>query len=633
MAAYGVYFISKISLEEINNIMVTKSRKTFRALVVLSLIISMVLSSVSFSFADTVSPHVRRIYGENRYQTAIRVANALKKELKVTKFSNIVVASGSNFADALAGTYLAINKKAPILLASNGNYNETVNYIKSNLRPDGTVYILGGTGVINDKVESSIKNTVSSSTKVLRLSGSNRYETNLAILKETKVENTDFLICSGKNFPDALAAAAVGKPIILVSDRLDNSQLSYIKNALGSKSRFYIIGGTGAVPAAVETQLKQFGKTIRRLKGQTRYSTAVQIAYTFYPKARRNVTVTGESFPDGLTGAVLANAMKAPLLLTSMTPKFQTSYKYNMMNNIRNVTILGGIKVVATPSTGLTKEANKITGFFKVGDYKYYATKDYKIAKNKFIDVHGKKYYGDEEGKIVTNKTFTINGNVYQANADGVLTQPSKVIYLTFDDGPGPYTSELINILDKYNAKATFFVKPNRPEYNYCLKRASQSGHAIGNHTYSHNYSYVYSSTYNFWSEIEKADAVIREQTGKGTKLIRFPGGSSNTVSRNYSYGIVSTLARQMTERGYAYFDWNVDSNDAGGATTSGEVYRNIINGVSANGSTPSVVLCHDIHYYTVNAIEDVIRWGQRNGYVFLPLTTSSPTAHHSIAN
>ena len=609
-----------------------ESHKIFRTFIVLSLILSIVFSSFGFASADTITPHVRRIFGETRYQTAIRVANALKKELNVKKFSNIVVASGESFPDALSGTYLATTKGAPILLASNDKYNDTVDYIKNNLRPDGTVYILGGTKVIGDKVEKIIKDTVSTSTTVKRLAGSTRYSTNIEILKEANPENQDFLICSGRNFPDALAAAAVGKPILLVPDRIPDEQMKYLKGAIGDKTRFYVIGGTFALPTSIETQLKQFGKSVERISGNTRFSTAIQIANKFYPKAKRNVTVTGVNFPDGLTGAVLARAMNAPLVLTSMQPSFQATYQYNMLKNIRNVTILGGIKVVATPSTGLTKEANKITGFFKVGSHKYYATKDYKIVKNKIIEVNNKKYYADTDGIIATNKTLTINGTVYQANDSGVLTQPSKIIYLTFDDGPGPYTNELINILNKYGAKATFFVKPNQSSYNYCLRNAYLSGHAIGNHTYSHNYEYVYSSTYNFWSDIEKADQIIRQQTGEGTKLLRFPGGSSNLVS-SFNPGVMTTLARQAKERGYAYFDWNVDSNDAGGARTSSEVYRNIVNGVSANGSTPSVVLCHDIHYYTVNAMEDVVRWGQRNGYTFLPLTTSSPTAHHSIAN
>ena len=609
-----------------------ESRKIFRTFVVLSLILSIFFSSFSFASADTISPHVRRIFGENRYQTAIRVANALKKELQVNKFGTIVVASGESFADALSGTYLASTKGAPILLVSKSHCDETVKYITDNLRSDGTVYILGGTSVISEKVENTIKGAVSTSTQVTRLSGQTRYSTNIAILKEANPEEQDFLICSGKDFPDALAAAAVGKPILLVKNGIDDGQMKYLKDAIGSKTRFYIIGGTTAIPPSVENRLRQLGKSVERISGENRYSTAIQIANKFYPKAKRNVTVTGENFPDGLTGAVLAKAMNAPLLLSSMSTKFQASYQYNMLKNIRNVTILGGIKVVATPSTGLTKEANKITGFFKVGDYKYYATKDYKIVKGKIIDIHGKKYFADSEGKIVTNTTLTLNGKVYQIDANGVMTQKNKIIYLTFDDGPGPYTNELINILNKYNAKATFFVKPNRPEYNYCLRNAYLGGHALGNHTYSHNYEYVYSSTYNFWSDIEKADEIIRQQTGQGTKLLRFPGGSSNLVS-TFNPGVMTTLARQAKERGYAYFDWNVDSNDAGGTTTSGGVYSNIINGVAANGSTPSVVLCHDIHYYTVNAIEDVIRWGQRNGYVFLPLTTSSPTAHHTIAN
>ena len=123
---------------------------------------------------------------------------------------------------------------------------------------------------------------------------------------------------------------------------------------------------------------------------------------------------------------------------------------------------------------------------------------------------------------------------------------------------------------------------------------------------------------------------MIREQTGGYTTLFRFPGGSSNTVS-SFNKGIMTRLTADMNARGYQYFDWNVDSDDAGRTRSTAGVYRNIINGCS--GRTACVVLQHDVKDYSVAAVRSVIEWGLENGYVFRALDMTSPTAHHPVAN
>ena len=123
---------------------------------------------------------------------------------------------------------------------------------------------------------------------------------------------------------------------------------------------------------------------------------------------------------------------------------------------------------------------------------------------------------------------------------------------------------------------------------------------------------------------------LIYDQTGSYTKLSRFPGGSSNTVS-NFNPGIMTSLAGALTDLGYQYFDWNVSSGDAGETTDTDTVAENIINGCA--GRKASVVLQHDIKDYSVNAVEQVLIWGINNGYVFRALDVSSPNAHHGINN
>lgn len=213
---------------------------------------------------------------------------------------------------------------------------------------------------------------------------------------------------------------------------------------------------------------------------------------------------------------------------------------------------------------------------------------------------------------------------------DKVTVLPGeKTVYLTFDDGPGVYTAKLLDILKKYNVKATFFVN-NHSGYNHLLTRMANEGHAIGLHTASHTYRKVYASEEAFFAELETQQKILVEKTGKRTNLIRFPGGSSNTISR-FNPGIMTRLTKAVTEKGYRYFDWNVSSGDAGETESTAQVARNVIRGMS--GQRVSVVLQHDIKGFSVNAVEEIIKWGQANGYKFAACSDTSFTAHHGVNN
>ena len=211
-----------------------------------------------------------------------------------------------------------------------------------------------------------------------------------------------------------------------------------------------------------------------------------------------------------------------------------------------------------------------------------------------------------------------------------VVYPGGKVIYLTFDDGPGPYTQRLLDVLDKYNVKATFFVC-NKPSYNYLIGEEARRGHTVAVHTNSHNYGQIYSSEAAFMQDIEAMNDIIQAQTGSRSTLLRFPGGSSNTVSRKYCRGVMTQLTGTVVEMGYTYFDWNVSSGDAGGTTNTSVVVQNVKNGCSR--LQYSIVLQHDIKGFSVNAVEQIIEWGLLNGYTFLPLTDTSPTAHQRVNN
>ena len=215
-------------------------------------------------------------------------------------------------------------------------------------------------------------------------------------------------------------------------------------------------------------------------------------------------------------------------------------------------------------------------------------------------------------------------------NSAEISESGQKVIYLTFDDGPGPYTAKLLDSLKKYDVKVTFFVTGAGDDA--LIAREYNEGHTVGLHTYTHDYAYVYSSLDNFFTDLYEIQARVKNITGQTSMLTRFPGGSSNLISARYDggIGIMSRLSEELPARGFTYFDWNISSGDAGGATTSSEVYQNVINALSPNYS---VVLQHDIKDFSVDAVEDIIKYGKANGYTFKKLDAGSFTAHHGINN
>ena len=216
---------------------------------------------------------------------------------------------------------------------------------------------------------------------------------------------------------------------------------------------------------------------------------------------------------------------------------------------------------------------------------------------------------------------------------DLVYGEPNgKVIYLTFDDGPSKHTPQLLETLDKYGAKATFFVVgTSRVDL---LDDIAAGGHALAIHTMTHKYDQIYASEEAFFADLTGMRELIKQYSGVDTTLMRFPGGSSNSISKKICPGIMTTLTKRVVEEGYYYFDWHVDSNDAGGAKTSDKIAENVITGIQNKPkSTQLVVLQHDIYQASVEAVEQILIWGLENGYTFLALDEESSGAHHSVYN
>lgn len=227
----------------------------------------------------------------------------------------------------------------------------------------------------------------------------------------------------------------------------------------------------------------------------------------------------------------------------------------------------------------------------------------------------------------VTRKVY-----VYRQQASANPTNPGdKVVYLTFDDGPGPYTARLLNILDKYGVKATFFVTNQKPGYQHIIGETHRRGHTIALHTLTHNYASLYSSEEAYYQDLFGIRDIVVAQTGVEPTIVRFPGGTNNTVSRKYCSGIMTALSESLSRFGYLYCDWNVSSGDAGGATTASAVANNVISGIQRHNV--SIVLQHDIKSFSVEAVEDILFWGIQNGYTFLPMDNTTPMVHYAPQN
>lgn len=216
-----------------------------------------------------------------------------------------------------------------------------------------------------------------------------------------------------------------------------------------------------------------------------------------------------------------------------------------------------------------------------------------------------------------------------------VEVDPNSIIYLTFDDGPSSSSTErILDILKANEIHATFFIVNYSSDKIPLLQRMVDEGHTIGIHAYSHEYDDCYSTENGYLDGVEKLKEKLKNDVGYDAFCLRFPGGSSNTISRNYNEGIMSRLAIQVKNLGMEYYDWNVDSEDASGnhipdSTLVTNTTSELIKGRG------NVVLMHDTDAKdtTVQALQSIIDYGKQNGYHFEAIDRNTPPVHHRINN
>ena len=201
-------------------------------------------------------------------------------------------------------------------------------------------------------------------------------------------------------------------------------------------------------------------------------------------------------------------------------------------------------------------------------------------------------------------------------------------VYLTFDDGPSIYTNDILDILDSYNVKATFFVVGKEgTNAEEALQRIVDEGHTLGMHSYSHKYKELYESMDSFTQDFARIRDYIYQATGVESVCYRFPGGSSNTVSEIDMHDFIDYLDSQ----GVKYYDWNVSSGDGGSMKLSTDtLLENCTRDIDTRDT--SIILLHDSAEKptTVEALPDIIEnILARPDTVILPITENTRPIHH----
>ena len=309
--------------------------------------------------------------------------------------------------------------------------------------------------------------------------------------------------------------------------------------------------------------------------------------------------------------------------------KYSIIYHNKLIEETRKVQVKDSekpkIELIGDDEITITQNEEYIEpGYKSIDNYDGEITENVKVSSN----------IKDEIGEYeVIYSVSDSSGNEYSIKRKVTrIKSNSGVIYLTFDDGPSSTTTEVLDILKRENVKATFFVVNYSNKYEDVIKRIVNEGHTIAVHSYTHNYKYIYASEANYYEDLLKLREKIKNTTGIETNIIRFPGGSSNTVSM-FNRGIMSRLTKSVKEKGYHYFDWNVDSRDAGGAKNSTEVYNNVMNSLKTKRN--NVVLMHDFsnNKKTIEALEKIIKDSKQKGFTFSKITYNTPMVTHGIKN
>ena len=289
--------------------------------------------------AGLIPPTVDRVSGSDRYNVAVGIS-----KLSHPGTSRVVyVATGSNFPDALSAAAAAAEDDAPLILTPGTSLRADIAAEIRRLEPDKIV-VVGGAAVVSDSVVDALRDI---QPNTVRVWGADRYAGSRALLTYAFDGSIDTVyIATGVNFPDALSASAAagtkGAPVLLVRGT-QGSLDSATRNLLTSvdPAHIVIVGGTGAVSAGIERDLKLIAST-QRIGGSTRYDTSLAVSTGAFATSDRIFLATGTDFPDALGGSAWGGSLPGPLIVVpkSCVPKATLAAIRSL--KAEQVTLLGG---------------------------------------------------------------------------------------------------------------------------------------------------------------------------------------------------------------------------------------------------------------------------------------------------
>ncbi|WP_238884617.1 cell wall-binding repeat-containing protein [Clostridium sp. YIM B02551] len=311
------------------------------SIMIIGILMFTTMNNVNVSAMSSVN--MVRYGGANRYETAVEVSKGGWSQAE-----NVVLAYSNGFADALTGVPFAYIKDAPILLTDKESIPQATLDEVIRLKAKN-IYLLGGNGVISDKVQ---KELIDKGYNVTRIGGMDRFETSMNISNEVlKYNKKVAILTTAYDFPDALSissyAAINNYPILYTeTQKLNSRTKEYIKS--NNITKIIIPGGIGVVSDSIVNELKTLGITSERISGVDRYSTSLSVAKNFSDSLNEGIILaTGNDFPDALSGGVLAAKRKQSILLVER--KNMKSEMADFIKESGNITLhlLGGTGVIS----------------------------------------------------------------------------------------------------------------------------------------------------------------------------------------------------------------------------------------------------------------------------------------------
>lgn len=296
-----------------------------------------------------------------------------------------------------------------------------------------------------------------------------------------------------------------------------------------------------------------------------------------------------------------------------------------LMTSIICIVVLILVTILYKKVDGLE---DSIEALQDIRQYDSYVT--YSDTANRSVDTHNEALNIEnsvlDESEIVDRaEAAVLDDSIVQlqstGNNDGI-----RRVYLTFDDGPSSNTDRILDILDSYGVKATFFVV-GKNNYTQQYKRIAEDGHTLAMHSFTHRYKEIYASLDAYQYDLKQLHDFLYELTGEDCTIVRFPGGSSNTVSKVDMFELIDYLDGE----GIIYFDWNVSSGDASGTYLSADqIAKNVLDNVSRFDN--AVVLFHDAASKdsTVEALPIIIeKILESDNTVILPISEDTVKVQH----